>query len=188
MKPVSPLQHRLQMRNALDDNLSTSQGSDSGVDADKIEVLSKALRDIQAKYHAQEKELARTKEKLRALEAVDENSDDGDDDNVKGNAEADGDENVKMSSARQQLRRFCTKRANGTMKVPAEVYTQYWAGGADRDKLLKMFVKNGCSKTDFLKEVQVISEKEKSLNMEVAGDFHTETDMREKLKLSECSV
>ena len=185
VRPTSPLHHRLHRLAAADDTLSTSQGSESGAD-DKLEILSKALKDMQNKYHAQERELKATREKLRAFEAAqsDEVHGDGEPGHCDDDAKPEEDE-PKWSSARQSLRRLCTKRANGTLKVPADVFTQYWNGGGERDKLLKLYVKSGCSKPDFLKEVQVISEKEKSMNMEVAGDFHDETTMREKMKLSE---
>ena len=46
----------------------------------------------------------------------------------------------QKEAARAKLRRFCQRKADGTLSVPLEVHNQWKEAGAGRDRLLQMFV------------------------------------------------
>ena len=48
-----------------------------------------------------------------------------------------------QEAARGRLRRFCQKRADGSLAVPLSVHNQWKEGGAGRERLLHLFVSVG---------------------------------------------
>ena len=92
---------------------------------------------------------------------------------------------VTSAAARQRLRRLCERRADGSLAVPEDVHAAWKAGGASREGLLKVYVGAGHDKSAFLREIQHETRRSKELKVEVTGDFFTEEEMREELKLSE---
>ena len=85
---------------------------------------------------------------------------------------------VSTAAARQRLRRICEKKADGTCQVPAEVFSQWSAGGSSREKLLKVFIANGLDKQAFLREVTHEMRKSKEMRLAITGDFLTEEEMK----------
>ena len=92
---------------------------------------------------------------------------------------------VTSAAARQRLRRLCERRLDGSLAVPEDVHAAWKAGGSSREGLLKVYVGAGHDKASFLREIQHETRRSKELKVEVTGDFFTEEEMREELKLSE---
>ncbi|CAE7930987.1 unnamed protein product [Symbiodinium necroappetens] len=101
---------------------------------------------------------------------------------------------VGLQAARQRLRRMCAPRSSGALVVPKEVHEKYTAGGSQREQLLKLLIKNDFNKdshdpyellcssmlTDsFVKEVVVLTEREKAVSLEISGDYFTEQELRD---------
>ena len=42
-----------------------------------------------------------------------------------------------------------------------------------------------CAKESFLKEVNILSEREKKVSLDIEGDFHTVQEMKDDLKMPE---
>ena len=189
--PMSPasLDLKLALMQQMGEMESPAKGKGAG-DA-KAEVLALALKDLQEKYHAKEKELKGLKE-LKAAKAAKLQESGGSalagDTGLADSREDEPCEQEGLPAARQSLRRLCTARANGSLLVPQDTYTKFWNGGSDRKKLLTLFVAHGCDRDRFIKEVKVLSEKEKKMQLEVGGDYFSEEDLRDLKKLSEYPV
>ncbi|CAE6953680.1 unnamed protein product [Symbiodinium sp. CCMP2592] len=155
--------------------------SSSGPDAQKTAVLEQTIKELQRKFHEKEKELQASKKNQPPAAATGETADV----NQQASEEPEDDDgdgcgnHPEVSQARQQLRRFCKRRANGSLLVPEDVHNKFWSGGAERAKLLTLFLKNGRDKSMFLKEVKVISEKEKKMEMQIAGDYYELWELRD---------
>ena len=162
--------------------------SSSGPDAQKMAVLEETIKELQRKFHEKEKELEASKKNRPPAAATGETADV----NQQASEEPEDDDtdgcgnHPEVSQARQQLHRFCRRRANGSLLVPEDVHNKFWQGGTERTKLLTLFLKNGRNKEMFLKEVKVISEKEKKMEMQIAGDFYELWELRDIKKVPEC--
>ena len=95
---------------------------------------------------------------------------------------------VTSTAAKQPLRRMCERRADGRLKVPEEIHDQWKAGGASRERLLKIWVGSGFDKDSFVRGITHETKKSKELKMSVTGDFFTEEEMKEDLGLPKCPV
>ncbi|CAE7893247.1 unnamed protein product [Symbiodinium necroappetens] len=95
---------------------------------------------------------------------------------------------VTGAAAKQRLRRLCERRADGRLQVPEEIHDQWKAGGASRERLLKIWVGSGMDKDSFVREVTHETKKSKELKISVTGDFFTEEEMKEELGLPKCPV
>ncbi|CAE7026000.1 unnamed protein product, partial [Symbiodinium sp. CCMP2456] len=157
-----------------------SASSSSEADVQKMAVLEATIKELQKKFHQQEKELKASKKKEPLAASTGETAD-----AASGDEEEDVDDvgnHPEVSQARQQLRRFCKRRSNGSLLVPEDVYNKFWQGGTERTKLLTLFLKNGRNKAGFLKEVKVLSEKEKKMEMKIEGDYYELWELREVKK------
>ena len=90
---------------------------------------------------------------------------------------------ISWEASKQRLRRLCQKKADGTCQVPKEIHEQWAQGGQSREGLLKIFVENGMDKNAFLRQVSLESKKSREMKVQVTGDFYTEDEMRDVLKL-----
>ena len=176
-----------------DEALSVPKGevasSSSGADAEKMAVLEATIKELQKKFHEKEKELEASKKREPVAAATGETADMNQQASTEPEGEEDDDDvssHPEVSQARQQLRRFCKRRSNGSLLVPEEVYNKFWQGGTERTKLLTLFLKNGRNKDMFLKEVKILSEKEKKMEMKIEGDYFELWELREIKKLPEC--
>ncbi|CAE7483851.1 unnamed protein product [Symbiodinium sp. CCMP2592] len=92
-------------------------------------------------------------------------------------------EEISSAAARQRLRRFVEKRADGTLAVPEAVHQAWKAGGKAREDLLRVWVSSNFDKTSFLREVQHQTSKSKEMRLEIVGDFYTEEELRDQMKV-----
>ena len=99
---------------------------------------------------------------------------------------AEGAREVSVAAARARLRRVCERKSDGTCQVPQEIQDAWQKGGQSRDHLLKVFIANGLDKSAFLRQISHETTKTKALKLSVTGDFYTEDEMTEDLKLSKC--
>ena len=53
---------------------------------------------------------------------------------------------VSKEAARQRLRRLCERKADGSIAVSEDIHQQWVSGGANRDKLLRIFIDTGLDK------------------------------------------
>ena len=91
---------------------------------------------------------------------------------------------VSSAASRQRLRRLCERKADGSLLVPESIHQAWKSGGQARENLLQVYVGSSFNKDTFLREISVESRKSKELKVEVTGDFFTEEEMRDELKLS----
>lgn len=53
---------------------------------------------------------------------------------------------VSREAARQRLRRLCERKSDGSIAVSEDIHQQWVSGGANRDKLLRIFIDTGLDK------------------------------------------
>ncbi|CAE7280003.1 unnamed protein product [Symbiodinium sp. CCMP2592] len=171
---------------ALSDAVSTATAS-SEYEA-RYKALQDILKDKDAQIATLIQELADAKELIRksvradAVETIEDSAAEGA--VVEGAAVAP----VTSAAAKQRLRRMCERRADGTMQVPQDIHDQWKAGGASRERLLKIWVGSGFNKDSFIRTVTHETKKSKELKISVTGDFYSEEEMKEELQLSKLPV
>ena len=169
---------------ALSDAVSTATAS-SEYEA-RYKAMQDILKDKDAQIEKLIKELADAKEMIRkgvaaasadAVETIEDSA-----------AELAPVATVTSAAAKQRLRRMCERRADGGLQVTQEIHDQWKAGGASRERLLKIWVGSGFDKDSFIHMVTHETRKSKELKISVTGDFYSEEEMKDELQLSKSPV
>ncbi|CAE7037329.1 unnamed protein product, partial [Symbiodinium sp. CCMP2592] len=107
---------------------------------DQATKLSQFLRDRDSTIEALRQELQSERQRVQEMQArASEVSAAPVESDAKAPSFEDLDDKGK-EAARAKLRRFCQRKADGSLNVPLEVHLQWKEAGAGRDKLLHMFV------------------------------------------------
>ena len=92
--------------------------------------------------------------------------------------------NVSQEAAKQRLRRTCTRKSDGTLAVPEAIHEQWKAGGAARDRLLKVFISSNFDRDAFVRQITHETKESREVKVHVSGDYFSEEEMTSELKLA----
>ena len=193
----------------------SDQGSEttSTFDETSVEVqsLKQNLKRLELQLATKDEIIRDMHEQIKAMRAMrEEDMEDEDEEELGAKASRiPGD----TPAVRQRLRRLCRRRASGKLIVPEAVHEAWQNPGPQRDNLIRVYLASGCDRVglgsskavylilvimyysmsimhgpvqdSFVREITVQLEKEKAMELESSGDFHTEKEMREELKLAE---
>ena len=132
------------------DVMSDGTSSTAEDDSYKIQALSQALKQMQFELSKRDKKIEQMEKMLASKTDAPASAAGAAVDRPPTLEEEEAEEEVtekKTSEARrQQLRRLCIRKANGKLKVPEHIHRDYMAGGAARDKLMRVFIDSECKK------------------------------------------
>ena len=114
----------------------------------KIEALTKALKEMRLELAKRDKKIEEMQLQMD-LEKTQQASKKGElPATLELEGEGDAAEDMpNVDARRQSLRRLCgVRKANGQLKVPQKMHDDYMAGGASRDRPMKVFVDCRCDK------------------------------------------
>ena len=129
------------------DRLSDATSSTADEESWKVQKLTKHLQNLQLELAKRDALLADMSKKLDSLQKKRGKADAGDEDEDVHDDDDDG-KNISgaTQAVKQKLRRFCRRRANGSLLVPDEVHKAWSTPGKSRDNLIRIFLKADCQK------------------------------------------
>lgn len=118
---------------------------------DQANKLTQFLKDRDSTIHSLRQELERERQRVQDMQRTEAPETSA----AKAPSFEDLDDKGK-EAARAKLRRFCQKKADGSLLVPLEVHNQWKDAGAGREKLLHMFVSLNFDRDPFPAHLQAV--------------------------------